>query len=115
MKKLWLLAVLLVFFLAWWAFAHQQDAPEVHFAKVMEARIESTISTNGKVEPFDWAAARAESPGVVRAVSVQQGANVRAGQTLVTLDTTAAQAELAAAEARAQEGRAELDVLQQGG
>ncbi len=40
---------------------------------------------------------------------------VHAGQTLITLDTTAAEAELAAAEARAQEARAELEVLEQGG
>src|ERR1700710_2975136 len=115
MKKYWLVAVGLVLLLSRWAFARQQTAPEVHFAKVAERRIESTISTNGKVEPFDWAAARAESPGVVRAISVQRGANVQAGQTLITLDTTAAEAELATAEARAEEARAELDVLQQGG
>src|SRR3954454_8653821 len=113
MKKLWLAAVVLLLLLSWWAFAHQQSVTEVHFTKVTQARIESTISTNGKVDPFDWAAARAESPGVVRAVSVERGARVQAGQILVTLDTTAAQAELAAAEARAQEARAELSVLAQ--
>ncbi|MFL6448557.1 MAG: efflux RND transporter periplasmic adaptor subunit [Bryobacteraceae bacterium] len=115
MKRYWLVAVGLVLLLAWWAFAHQQAVPEVHFAKVTQAGIESTISTNGKVDPFDWAAARAESPGVVRAISIQRGATVQAGQTLVTLDTTAAEAELAATEARAQEARAELSVLSQGG
>jgi HlyD family secretion protein len=115
MKKYWLVAVALVLLLAWWGFARQQTIPEVHFAKVTQRRIESTISTNGKVDPSEWAAARAESPGVVRTVSVQRGATVQAGQTLITLDTTAAQAELAAAEARAQEGRAELNVLAQGG
>ena len=115
MKKYWLVAVGLVLLLSWWVFARQQTIPEVHFAKVTQARIESTISTNGKVDPFDWAAARAESPGVVRTISIQRGANVKAGQMLVTLDTTAAEAELATALARAQEARAELEVLQQGG
>src|SRR5436305_14402567 len=115
MKKYWLLAVCLALLFSWWLFARQQTIPEVHFAKVSQSRIESTISTNGKVDPYDWAAARAESPGVVRAISVQRGATVRAGDTLISLDTTAAQAELAAAEARAQEARAELEVLQQGG
>src|SRR3954451_7579452 len=115
MKKYWLVAVGLVLLLSWWAFARQQTVPEVHFAKVTERRIESTISTNGKVDPFEWAAARAERPGVVRTISVQRGATVQAGQTLVALDTTAAQAELATAEARAQEARAELEVIQQGG
>src|SRR3954454_24862822 len=115
MKKSWLVAAVLVSLLVWWGFTRQQADVAVYFAKLVQARIESTISTNGKVDPFDWAAARAESPGVVRAVSVQRGATVQAGQILVTLDTTAAQAELAAAEARAQEARAELNVLAQGG
>jgi HlyD family secretion protein len=115
MKKSWLVAAVLVSLLVWWGFTRQQADAEVHFAKVVQTRIESTISTNGKVDPYDWAAARAESPGVVRAISVQRGATVQAGQTLVTLDTTAAEAELAAAEARSQEARAELDVLEKGG
>lgn len=115
MKKYWLVAVGLVLLLSWWAFARQQTVAEVHFVKVTERRIESTVSTNGKVDPFEWAAARAESPGVVRTISVQRGATVQAGQTLVALDTTAAEAELATAQARAQEAQAELDVLQQGG
>src|SRR3954447_26331349 len=115
MKKYWLVAVGLLLLLSWWGFARPAAIPEVHFTKVTQARIESTISTNGKVDPFDWAAARAESPGVVRAISIQRGATVQAGQTLVTLDTTAAEAELAAAEARSQEARAELDVLEKGG
>src|ERR1700750_430024 len=105
MKKYWLVAVGLVLLLAWWGFARQQTIPEVHFAKVTQTRIESTISTNGTVHPSEWAAARAESPGVVRTVSIQRGATVQAGQTLITLDTTAAQAELATAECRAQEAR----------
>src|SRR3954465_12643724 len=115
MKKYWLVVAVLVSLLAWWGFTRQRADAEVHFAKVVQARIESTISTNGKVDPYDWAAARAESPGVVRAISIQRGATVQAGQTLVTLDTTAAEAELAAAEARSQEARAELDVLEKGG
>jgi RND family efflux transporter MFP subunit len=115
MKKYWFVAAVLVLLLAWWGFARQQTIPDVHFTKVTEARIESTISTNGKVDPSEWAAARAESSGMVRTISVQRGITVKAGQTLITLDTTAAEAELAAAEARAQEARAELDVLAQGG
>src|SRR4051794_10779108 len=115
MKKYWLVAVLFVLLVSWWAFAHQQNIAEVHFAKVAQTHIESTISTNGKVDPSEWAAARAESPGVVRTVSAQRGEMVHAGQTLITLDTTAAEAELAAAEARAQEARAEFEVLEQGG
>jgi HlyD family secretion protein len=77
--------------------------------------IESTISTNGKVEPVDWAAARAETAGVVRSIAVQRGQNLKAGQTLVLLDTTAAQSDLAGALARQQEAQAETQTLSLGG
>jgi HlyD family secretion protein len=115
MKRYWLVGIGLALLGSWWLFAHGQSVPEVHFSTVSQRRIESTISTNGKVDPYEWAAARAEAPGVVRQVSIQRGATVKAGQTLVELDTTAARADLAAAEARVQEARAELDVFQQGG
>ncbi len=84
-------------------------------AEVRNLTIESTVPTNGKVEPVEWAAARAEIAGVVRAVSVQRGEMVTAGQTLVTLDTTAAQSDLAAALAREQEAHADTAALGRGG
>jgi HlyD family secretion protein len=115
MKRYWLVGIGFALLGSWWLFAHGQSIPEVHFSTVTQRGIESTISTNGKVDPYEWAAARAEAPGVVREISVQRGATVKAGQTLIALDTTAAQADLAAAEARVQEARAELNVLQQGG
>ncbi len=115
MKKYWLLLILPAALLLWWNLDHRQSSVEVHFATVKEARIESTVSTNGKVDPAEWAAARAETAGVVRSIAVQRGAVVAAGQTLVTLDTTAAQSELAAAQARQQEAQAETVTLGQGG
>jgi HlyD family secretion protein len=87
----------------------------LHFETVRRARIESMVSTNGKVEPGQWAAARAEIAGVVRSVSVHQGQDVHAGQPLVSLDTSASQAELAAALARQQEARTESATLKDGG
>ncbi len=89
--------------------------PEVHFSSVRRARLASTVSTNGKVEPAEWSAARAETSGVVRSVNVQRGQNVQAGQLLVTLDSTSAQADLAAALAREQEAQAEANTIGQGG
>ncbi len=115
MKKYWLILVLPVLLLLWWGLDHRQAAPEIHFATAQARSLESTVSTNGKVEPAEWAAARAETSGVVRTISVQRGQSVQAGQTLVTLDTTAAQSDLAAALAREQEARAENTTLGQGG
>ena len=89
--------------------------PRIHFAKVQRTRIESTVSTNGKVEPAEWAAARTESAGVVRAISVQRGETVSRGQTLVRLDVAAAESDLAAAQAKQQEAQAESEIVGQGG
>jgi HlyD family secretion protein len=115
MKRYWLLLILPVLLLIWWGVDHGGSAPLLHFATVRRTRIESMVSTNGKVEPAEWAAARAETAGVVRSISVHQGQDVRAGEPLVELDTTGARAELAAALAREQEARAESATLKQGG
>lgn len=101
--------------LLWWGLDSRESAPEIHFAAVRRLAIESTVSTNGKVEPVEWAAARAETSGVVRTVEVQRGQRVEAGQILVRLDTTSAESDLAAALAREQEARAEVATLGQGG
>ncbi len=107
--------ILPVLLLIWWGVDRGGSAPLLHFATVRRAHIESTVSTNGKVEPAQWAAARAETSGVVRSVLVQRGEDVRAGQPLISLDTTAAQADLAAALAREQEAKTENTTLDQGG
>lgn len=115
MRKYWLFLILPLLLLLWWGLDHHGSAPQIHFATVRHTRIESSVSTNGKVEPVEWAAARAETAGVVRTVSVQRGQTIQAGQTLVTLDTTAAQSDLAGAMARQQEAQAETTTLGQGG
>jgi HlyD family secretion protein len=115
MSKFWLLLLLPLGLLIWWGVDRSGSGPVIHFASVRRTRIESTVSTNGKVEPAQWAAARAEISGVVKAISVHRGENVKAGQTLIALDTTAAQAALAGALARRQEAGTELNTLGQGG
>jgi len=115
MRRYWLLLILPLLLLLWWGLDKREAAPQVHFVEVSRARIESTVSTNGKVEPLEWAAARAETAGVVRTISVQRGQPVQAGQALVRLDVSAAQSDLAAAEAREQEAQAETTTLGQGG
>ncbi len=88
---------------------------------------------SAKVESVDWAATRvgvatlvavqavtlgAELPGLVREVGFQSGTFVRRGQVVVRLDTSAEEAQLAAAEADASLARINLDramALRQGG
>jgi RND family efflux transporter MFP subunit len=115
MKRLLLLAMLPVLLILWWALDRRDSTPQVRFAAVRRVSIESTVSTNGKVEPANWAAARAETAGVVKSVAVQRGETVWAGQTLVTLDTSNADASLTAALAREQEAQSELRTLTSGG
>src|SRR5947209_12559958 len=115
MKKFWLVLLLPLLLLLWWGVGRGQSRPTLHFDQVSRATIESTVSTNGKVEPAQWAAARAETAGTVRTVSVQRGQTVSEGQPLAMLDTAGAESELAAASARQQEAQAEATTLGQGG
>lgn len=115
MRNWWLLLLLPVALLLWWGLDHGGSRPQIHFATAAATTIESTIPTNGKVEPAQWAAARAETAGVVQKVSVERGQSVGAGQVLVMLDTTAAQSTLADALARQQEAEAENAAIGQGG
>jgi HlyD family secretion protein len=115
MKKYWFFILVPVLLLIWWGLDHGESAPRMHFSTVRRQRIESTVSTNGKVEPAQWAAARAEAAGVVKTISVQRGQRVQAGQILVMLDTSAAQADLAASLAREEEAQAEETSAGQGG
>jgi HlyD family secretion protein len=115
MKKSWLLVLLPIALLAWWGLSRRDSAAVIHFSQVSKTTIESIISTNGKVEPAEWAAARAVSAGVVTAINVQRGDAVKAGQPLVGIDTRLAQAELAGALARKQEAQVEANTVNEGG
>jgi len=115
MKKSWLLLLVPVVLLIWWGLARRDFAVVVHVSPVTKTTIESTISTNGKVEPAEWAAARPLSAGIVDSVSAERGETVTAGQPLVTLDMRLTQAELAGALARKQEAQVEVATLNQGG
>ncbi|MBV9405694.1 MAG: HlyD family efflux transporter periplasmic adaptor subunit, partial [Acidobacteriaceae bacterium] len=115
MRKYLLFLLLPLLLILWWGLDHRGSAPQIHFSTVRRAHIESAVSTNGKVEPEHWAAARAETAGVVSKILIQRGEKVEVGQTLVVLDTTAAQADLAGAQAHEQEARAESLTVGQGG
>jgi HlyD family secretion protein len=115
MGKYWWLFVLPLALLLWWAFGRGESSVLVHFSPVRRGVLASSVPTNGKVEPAEWSAATAETSGVVRTVEVRLGQNVSAGQTLITLDTTGARADLAAALARLEEAQTALKTLAQGG
>ncbi|MBV9265098.1 MAG: efflux RND transporter periplasmic adaptor subunit [Acidobacteriaceae bacterium] len=115
MKRYWLLLILPALLIVWWGIGRGDSGPVVHFTSVKRITISSTVATNGKAEPAQWAAARAEIAGVVRTISVQRGQVVKAGQPLVTLDTAAAQSALTSALAQEQQARTETATLGHGG
>jgi len=115
MKNFLLISLIPILILLWWGLSRRDAAPEVHFVGARTAKIESTVSTNGKVEPAQWAAARAEVAGVVTATAVTRGQTVQFGQSLATIDSTAATADLVTAQAREQEAQAESAIVGQGG
>ena len=115
MKKLWVLLVLPALLLLWWAAERKSSIPEIHFARATRDTIASTIPTNGKVEPVEFAAALAEAAGVVRSILVERGQDVSSGQTLVILDNVAERAAVNSAQALLNQAQADQSVVQQGG
>ena len=98
-----------------WLYFESTKPPELAFARVKRQRIESTVTTNGKIEPLKWAAARAEREGLITEVPVKEGQQVAQGAPIALLDTREARAQLASAEARIEEAKASLALLQAGG
>ena len=113
-KSLWLL-VPLAAALGWWAYQKKNDPPPIPFARVVRETLTSTLPTNGKVEPIEWQAVRAEEAGLVAKTPVQDGQAVSAGDTLAKLTDTGLQADLDAAEARLAQARADLATINGGG
>lgn len=115
MKKLWFLLLIPAALLLWWAFSEKNAIPAVHYSVVKRETIASIISTNGKLEPIEFATARAEIAGVVQDVLIERGDHVKAGQTLITLDNSSQRAALDTARAQFEEAQAEARTVQQGG
>ncbi|HVP00146.1 MAG TPA: efflux RND transporter periplasmic adaptor subunit [Bryobacteraceae bacterium] len=99
-----------------WALVHwKRQPPEIPFAKVARETIVSSVSTNGKVEPIEWATARAERAGPVGAILIERGRTVQQDAPLVEIDASDAKADLASAQSRMEQARAELAVFDKGG
>ncbi len=116
MKKLWpVLLVVALLLVLWWLVDRKESTPAVHFAEVKRETIASTIPTNGKVEPLQYAAARAEIAGVVQKIAIERGQDVKAGQTLVVLDNSTERAAYDSAKAQVQQAKANASIVEQGG
>jgi HlyD family secretion protein len=80
-----------------------------------EGPLESTISTNGKIEPVDNFEAHAPVSTTVQRVLVHEGDQVQSGQLLLELDATEARSQVARAVAQVRAAEAEQHVVQSGG
>ena len=112
---LWVVLLAIAAVGAWYAVTLRNQPPELAFAHVVREPIVSSVPTNGKVEPMEWAEARTERAGPVAKILVQRGALVEQGAALIELDSSEARAALASAQARVTQIRAELEVIAKGG
>jgi len=112
-----LLAVLTVAAIAgaWLIRRGSSAPPEVAFAAAKRETLVSTLTTNGKAEPYEFVIVRAQREGRLERLAASKGQQVRPGDLLAQLDQGEARAELAAAEARLKQARAAVEVLERGG
>ena len=89
--------------------------PKINFAAAKRTTLISTLPTNGKVEPFEWQAMRAERAGVVSSVTVREGQDVRKDEVIASISDPSLASDVQGAEARVAEARANLSALESGG
>ena len=82
MKKLWLLLIPVIVLVAF-AALRRSAPPEIPFTRATRETIVSTLTTNGKVEPIEFSAIRAEVAGAVEHIYVDKGQTVAQGQLLL--------------------------------
>ena len=115
MKK-WLVALLLlVAAVVGWGVLRKSAPPKITFTRVKRTTLISTLPTNGKVEPFEWQAIRAERSGILSQVSIREGQAVSKTEVIASIADPSLQADLQAGEARVAEARANLSALEAGG
>ena len=98
-----------------WGVLRKNDPPRVNFARVKRQTLVSTLPTNGKVEPSEWQAVRAEIGGIVSRAPVEDGQVVAAGAVLAGITDPSLQAEIDTAQARLNEAQANLASQEAGG
>lgn len=113
--KRFLLVLIPVAVLIGWLMARGTPPPEVSWTQAKREPIVSTLTTNGRVDPYEWAAIPSESAGPVLQIHVQRGDTVRKGQVIATVGSAQAQTELSSAQSRVNAAAAELETITAGG
>jgi RND family efflux transporter MFP subunit len=115
--KRWLSFGLLLVLAAaiFWLVTRRAAPPETAFAKAKRETLVSLLATNGKTEPVSWSPIHSRLAGRISQVPVQLGQNVGVGALLAVIENPDTQAELASAQSRLEQARADLANLQRGG
>jgi len=98
-----------------WGVLRKNDPPKVNFVRVKRQTLVSTLPTNGKVEPSEWQAVRAETGGIVSRVPVEEGQVVSAGAIIAGITDSSLQSDIDTAQARLNEAQANLASQEAGG
>jgi len=115
LKKLLLMLLAVVVAAIGWAILRKNEPPRINFTRVKRQTLVSTLPTNGKVEPFEWQAVRAETAGLVSRAEVQEGQSVAKGSVLAAVTDPGLQADIEAAQAKVSEARANSSAMEAGG
>ena len=98
-----------------WLYLRRADPPEAPAARVSRSNLVQLVTTNGKVEALDNVEVRARTSVAVTAVHVHEGEQVRRGQLLADVDTTAARQALEHARSQLELVRADRALIERGG
>jgi HlyD family secretion protein len=111
----WSAAVLVLVAVFFTVRALSRERLAVHAAQATHEPLESSVSTNGRIEPEVNYEFHAPAPSTVKSVTVQPGDIVSAGQLLMELDPTQARARLATAESGVKSAEAALESITHNG
>ena len=115
-KRLWwgigILLILVSAFGVWWIWGRAQSTLKVKAGAVASISMQEDVYATGSVVPVSRQEVVVLNPGRVAKVAVKVGDSVKAGQILVTLDTTLEDAQVAQAQANVEAAQTNVDAAQ---
>jgi multidrug efflux pump subunit AcrA (membrane-fusion protein) len=86
--------------------------PAIDVVKVVEQPLDVTLSLPGELNPYQTVALYSRVTGFVRAIRVDRGSRVRAGEQIAVLDAPELVAQKAEAQSKLQSAQAQLGAIQ---
>lgn len=113
--RIWTITVLALILVFYFVHLLTRGSLPIRVAAATVGDLNSTVPTNGKVEPRTNFEAHAPFPGVIEQVYVHEGEKVPAGKLLVAMDDSEAKSRVLTALAALKGAQAEYQAAQQGG